>query len=99
MGDASVGRVGPEALQETVAGTVLRRPSEDHVLRGHAQQPGEKQHHQRHVQSVFRHERLTLNVYGTAAIIASGDGGGDIDEDGAATATTTTRRTLLGGSI
>jgi len=37
---------------------VFRRPSEDHVLRGYAQQPGKQQHHSRHVQPVFRHERL-----------------------------------------
>lgn len=53
VGNAAVGRFGPEAVQETVAGPVFRRASEDHVLRGLAQQPGEKQHHKRHVQSVF----------------------------------------------
>lgn len=58
MGDVGVGCVGSEALQETVAGTVLCRPTKNHVLRGHAQQPGKKQHHKRHIQSVFRHERL-----------------------------------------
>lgn len=59
MGNVGAGRGGPEAVQETVAGPVFRRPAEDHVLRGLAQQPGEEQHHNRHVQPVFRHERLT----------------------------------------
>jgi len=36
MGNVAVGRVGQEALQETVAGPVFRRTSEDHVLRGFA---------------------------------------------------------------
>jgi len=58
VGNVGVGRVGQEALQETVAGPVFRRPSEDHLLRGYAQQPGKQQHHSRHVQPVFRHERL-----------------------------------------
>ena len=37
---------------------MFRRPPEDHVLRRFAQQPGKQQHHNRHLQPVFRHERL-----------------------------------------
>lgn len=58
MGNVGVGRVGQEALQETIAGPVFRRPSENHVLRGYAQQPGKQQHHNWLLQPVFRHERL-----------------------------------------
>lgn len=36
MGNVVVGRVGQEALQETVAGPVFRRTSEDYVLCGFA---------------------------------------------------------------
>jgi len=49
MGNVGVGRVGQEALQEAIAGTVFRRPPEDHMLRGYAQQSGKQQHHNRHV--------------------------------------------------
>jgi len=62
MGNVGVGGVGQEAVQETVAGPVFRRPPEDHVLRGFAQQSGKQQHHNRHVQPVFRHERLKNKV-------------------------------------
>jgi len=62
VGNVGVGRVGQEALQETVAGPVFRRPPEDHLLRGYAQQPGKQQHHNRHVQPVFRHERLEKHI-------------------------------------
>lgn len=58
VGNAGAGHAGPKAVQETVAGPMFRRPAEDHVLRGLAQQPGEEQHHNRHVQPVFRYERL-----------------------------------------
>lgn len=58
MGNAGVGRVGQEALQEAIAGTVFLRPPEDHLLCGFAQQSRKQQHHNRHVQSEFRHERL-----------------------------------------
>jgi len=53
VGNVIIGRVGPETLQKTIAGPVFCRSSEDHMLRGHAQQPGKQQHHSRHVQSVF----------------------------------------------
>jgi len=49
MGNVGVGRVGQEALQEAIAGTVFRRPTEDHLLCGYAQQSGKQQHHNRHV--------------------------------------------------
>lgn len=49
MGNVGVGRVGKETLQEAIAGTVFRRPPEDHLLCGYAQQSGKQQHHNRHV--------------------------------------------------
>lgn len=49
MGNVGVGRVGQEALQKAIAGTVFRRPTEDHLLCGYAQQSGKQQHHNRHV--------------------------------------------------
>lgn len=63
MGNVAVGRVGAQTVQETVARPDFRRSTEDHMLCRPAEQSGKKQYHKwRHIQPVFRHERLILPI-------------------------------------